>query len=327
MRRRMIGFQRLAVSLSLVFSFGLIAGLEDLRAQDFPNKPINLVIPFAAGGSSDLAARTFVHLSPEVLGQPMIIQLKPGGGGAIGTEFVAQAKPDGYNLLFGHTNCNTILPVAEGRSRGPDDMASVCRINIENNIYFVRSDSPFKTIRDMIDWAKANPGKLSFGNVGTWSVTDFEWKWLEQKAGIKTRIVPYNGGGDALIALLGGHIQVTMISSSSGYPHMRAGKLRPLAICGPYRKSDLPNVPSMKDAGYDTGLEGYWKGVLAPKGTPRPIIERLAAGFKKMTENKQVIDSFEKLGNEFNYQGPDEFAKYWQEDYRIYQEMVKMLKR
>jgi tripartite-type tricarboxylate transporter receptor subunit TctC len=108
---------------------------------------------------------------------------------------------------------------------------------------------------------------------------------------------------------------------------MRAGKLRPLAICGPYRKADLPNVPSMKDAGYDTGLEGYWKGVLAPKGTPRPIIEKLAAGFKKMTENKQVIDSFEKLGNEFNYQGPDEFAKYWQEDYRIYKEMVKMLKQ
>jgi tripartite-type tricarboxylate transporter receptor subunit TctC len=327
MRRRTIGFQQLSVSLSLIFSLCLFAGPEHLPAQDFPNKPINLVIPFAAGGSSDLAARTFVHLSPEVLGQPMIIQLKAGGGGAIGTEFVAQAKPDGYNLLFGHTNCNTILPVAEGRSRGPDDMASVCRINIENNIYFVRSDSPFKTIRDMVDWAKANPGKLSFGNVGTWSVTDFEWKWLEQKAGIKTRIVPYNGGGDALIALLGGHIQVTMISSSSGYPHMRAGKLRPLAICGPYRKADLPNVPSMKDAGYDTGLEGYWKGVLAPKGTPRPIIEKLAAGFKKMIENKQVIDSFEKLGNEFNYQGPDEFAKYWQEDYRIYKEMVRMLKQ
>jgi tripartite-type tricarboxylate transporter receptor subunit TctC len=305
-----------------LFSFSV----STLQAQDFPTKPINLVIPFAAGGSSDLAARTFVHLSPGIFGQPMIIQIKPGGGGAIGTEFVAQAKPDGYNLLFGHTNCNTILPIAEGLSRGPDDLAAVCRINIENNIYFVRADSPFKTIKDMIDWAKANPGKLSFGNVGTWSVTDFEWRWLENKAGIKTRIVPYNGGGDALIALLGGHIQVAMLSSSSGYPHLRAGKLRALAICGPYRKADSPNIPPMKDEGYDTGLEGYWKGVVAPKGTPRPIIEKLAAGFKKMTENKQAIDNFAKLGNDFNYQGPDEFAKYWREDYRIYKEMVKMFK-
>ena len=323
--QRKLRIGKLVFCALLITSVSLFFDFSSLHAMDFPAKPINLVIPFGPGGGSDLAARTFVHLSTEIFGQPMIIQYKPGGGGAIGTEFVAQSKPDGYTLLFGHTSCNTILPLAEGRSKGLDDLATVSRINVENNIYFAQASAPFKTIKEMIAWAKANPGKLSFGNVGVWSVSDFEWKWLEEKAGIKTRIVPYNGGGDALVGLLGGHIQVVMMTSSSGYPHMQTGKLRPLAICGPYPKTD-PKIPSMKDEGYDTGLEGYWKGVLAPKGTPRPIIEKIAAGFKKMTENKQAIDSFAKLGNDFNYQGPDEFYKYWKEDSRVYKEMVRLLK-
>jgi tripartite-type tricarboxylate transporter receptor subunit TctC len=298
-----------------------------LQAQDFPTKPISLVIPFGTGGSSELTARTFIHLSPEVLGQPMIIQIKAGGGGTIGTEFVAQAKPDGYTLLLGHTNCNTILPVAEGRGRGPGEMAPVGRINMENNIYWVRADSPFKTVKDMIDWAKANPAKLSFGNTGTWSNTDFEWRWLEQKTGMTSRNVPYTGGGEAVIGLLGGHIQVAILSSTIGYSHMRAGKLRPLVVSGPKRKAEIPDVPSMKEEGYDTGLEGIWKGVLAPMGTPGPIIDKLALGFKKMTENKQAIANLKQLGDEFNYLGPDGFAKFWREDYQIYKEMAKMVKK
>jgi tripartite-type tricarboxylate transporter receptor subunit TctC len=178
----------------------------------------------------------------------------------------------------------------------------------------------------MIDWAKANPGQLTFGNFGTWSSSDFEWRWLEHKAGIKTRNVPYTGGGPVTIAILGGHIQVGLIGPGSALPHMRAGKLRALAIAGSLRLADLPNIPTMKEEGYDTGLDGVWKGILAPKGTPRPIIEKLAAGFKKMTENKEAIDNFKKLMEEFYYLGPDEFAKYWSENFKIYQDMVKMFK-
>ena len=310
----------------LITSVFLFFDFSSLQAQDFPAKPINLVNQYPPGGSSELLAHTFIHLSTKIFGQPMILQTKPGGGGAIGTEFVYQAKADGYTLLIGHVNCNSVLPAAEGRSRGPDDLDAVCRLNLDNNLYCVRADSPFKTIKDMIDWAKANPGKLTFGNFGTWSLSDFEWRWLEHKAGIKTRNVPYTGGGPVTIALLGGHIQVGTLSSSSAFPHMRAGKLRALAIAGSLRKADIPDIPTLKEEGYDTGLDGVWKGIVAPKGTPRPIIEKLAAGFKKITENKEAIDNLAKLGSEFNYLGPDEFAKYWAENYRIYKEMVKMFK-
>lgn len=321
------GVKQLVFCLFLCVAIVPFFGVSSLKAQDYPTKPINLVIPFGAGGASDVTARAFVHLAPEILGQPMIIQIKPGGGGALGTELVAQSKPDGYNVLMGHTNCNSILPAVEGRSKGPEEMAAVCRINIQNTVYYVRSDSPFKTIKDMIAYAKANPGKLSFGNSGTWSVTDLEWRWLEIKAGMQTRNVPYDGGGPQLIALLGGHIQVAMLATTFSLPHFKAGKLRPLAIQGPKRHPDFPGVPCMKEEGFDTGLDGLWKAVMAPKGTPRPVIEKLSLFFKKISENKQVIESLTKMGDEFNYLGPDDFAKYWRQDYQVYKEMAKMFKK
>ena len=324
-RRSNIG--KLACCLALAMVILPCWGFSVLQAQDYPNKPINLVIPFGAGGASDVTARAFVHLSPEILGQPMIVQLKPGGGGAIGTEFVAQSKPDGYNVLMGHTNCNCILPAIEGRSRGPEDMDAVCRINIQNTVYYVRSDSPFKSIKDVIAYAKANPGKLSFGNSGTWSVTDLEWRWLEIKAGMQTRNVPHDGGGQQLLALLGGHIQVAMLATTFSLPHFKAGKIRPLAIQGPKRHPDFPGVPSMKEEGFDTGLDGLWKAVMVPKGTPKPVIDKLAGFFKQISENKQVIESLKKMGDEFHYLGPDDFAKYWRKDYQVYKDMAKMFKK
>ena len=321
-RIRKLGF--CVLLMAAVFPFW---GLSTLQAQDFPNKPINLIVASAAGGSSDLTGRTFVHLSQEILGQPMILQIRPGGGGAIGTELVYQAKPDGYTLSLAHSNWNSVLPALEGRSRGPDDMESVCRINVQNVIYWVQSSSPFKTMPDVIDYAKANPGKLAFGNSGSWSVTDLMWRWFELKAGLKTRNVTFAGGGETIIALLGGHIQISSIGPPQSLPHYRAGKLRPLAVEAPTRYKGLPNVPTMKELGYNNGLEGLWKAVLAPKGTPRPIIDKLAAGFKKMTEHKQAIDALEQLGEDFEYMGPDEFAKYWREDYAIYKEMATLFKK
>jgi tripartite-type tricarboxylate transporter receptor subunit TctC len=296
-------------------------------AQDYPTKPINLIVPSAPGGQAELMIRTLSPLSQEVLGQPLIIQVRPGGGGAVGIELLHQAKPDGYTLAVGKANWSSILPAIEGRSRGPEDLDAVCRINSAYTFYFVQTSSPIKTIKDMIDYAKANPGKLSFGNSGTWSLVDLEWRWLEAKAGITTRNVTYAGGGESILGLLGGHIQVSAFSPAAGLPHVKAGKLRAIAFSGPKRHPDVPNVPTMIEEGYDNGLDGNWQGIVAPKGIPRPVIEKLAAGFKKMTENKQAIDGINKLGEEFGYMGPDEFSKYWKKDFQIYREMAKMFKR
>lgn len=320
------GVKRMLYGPCVVALFVLM-GYSTLPAQEYPTKPINLIVPSAPGGQAELMIRTLSPLSQETLGQPLIIQARPGGGGAVGVELVNQAKPDGYTLVVGKANWSSILPAIEGRSRGPEDLDAVCRINSAYTFYFVQASSPIKSIKEMIEYAKANPGKLSFGNSGTWSLVDLEWRWLEVKAGITTRNVTYSGGGESILGLLGGHVQVAAFSPAAGLPHYRAGKLRPIGFSGPKRHPDVPNVPTMIEEGYDNGLDGNWQGILAPKGTPRPVIEKLAAGFKKMTENKQAIAGIHKLGEEFGYMGPDEFSKYWRKDFQIYKEMAKMFKK
>jgi len=324
--RRRFAIGRLAIGLVLFASLFFLCGLP-AQAQVFPNKPIELVVASAAGGQADLMSRVFTPHAQEVFGQPLIIQVRPGGGGAVGTELVYQAKPDGYTLLVGKANWSSILPALEGRSRGPEEMDAVCRINSAYVIYFVQDSSPFKTFKDVISYAKANPGTLSFGTAGVWSMIDLEWRWIQMKAGIQTRVVQYSGGGASLLGLLGGHVQVAPFSMGSALPHYKAGKLRPLAISAPKRHVDLPNVPTLIEEGFDTGLDGNWQGIVAPKGTPRPVIEKLAAGFKKITENKQAIEAMKKLGEEYGYMGPDEFAKFWKQDYQIYKDMAKMFKK
>jgi tripartite-type tricarboxylate transporter receptor subunit TctC len=325
--RRRFDIGRLVFGVLLFASLFSFCGVSALQAQDFPNKPITLVIASAAGGQAELMARNLTPLAPEIFGQPLIIQARPGGGGAVGTELVHQAKPDGYTLSMGKANWSSILPALEGRSRGPEDMEAVCRINTAYTFTFVQAGSPFKTFKDLITYAKANPGKLTYGNSGVWSLTDLEWRWIEMKAGIQTRNVAYEGGGASILGLLGGHIQVAAFSPGAGLPHYRAGKLRPLAFSGLRRHPDLPNVPTLIEEGFDMGLDGNWQGILAPKGTPRPVIEKLAAGFKKMTENKQAIAGMMQLAEEFSYMGPDEFAKFWRKDYEIYKDMAKMFKK
>ena len=317
----------LDVCLMTIIGILPLLGLPGLHAQEFPTKPIDLNIPFGAGGSSDLTARAMLGTAPEYLGQPVMIHLKPGGGGAIASEGVAQAKPDGYTLLFGHTNSNTVLPIMEGRSRGPADFAPVCHINTTYGFLIAQPNAPFKTFKEMIEWAKTNPGQLTFGNLGTWSLVDFMWKQIEQHYGIKTRSVTYDGGGQAVIGILGGHVLVSHGAPTTLIPQIKAGKLRALAFSAPRRHPDLPDIPSATEAGYGFASVGSWKGILAPKGTPRPVIDKLALGFKKMTENKQAIATLHKMGDEFEYMGPDDFEKFLRVDFQKFQEVVKIFKK
>jgi tripartite-type tricarboxylate transporter receptor subunit TctC len=314
--------------LWLIFSALPWMGFESLHAQTYPAKPINVVIPLGAGGQNDLLMRMLAPFAPEYFGQPFVIRIVTGGAGAIGSNEVAQSKPDGYTLLSGHANCNTVLPAVEGRGKGPDDLTPIARIWTGFAAYWVQTDAPWKTLKELIAWAKANPGKLVYGNAGTWSANDFSWRWLEMNAGFTSRNVPYDGGAEATIALLGGHVQAARLASGHSFPHWRAGKIRPLAIAGSERIPEMPDVPSLLELGYDMkGLGASWIGVFAPKGTPRPMIDRLAAGFKKITENKKAITAVKTMGADFSYLGPDEFAKEWREEFLAYKELAKIFKK
>lgn len=327
MRKRTENGKITLCSFSIFIAF-LIPGAGSLYAQNFPTKPITIVIPFGPGGQSDLIMRMMSPFAPAALGQPMVLRSEAGGAGAIASNEVAQSKPDGYTLLSGHANCNSVLPAVTGRSKGPGELEPVCRITSFYAVYFVRADAPWKNFKEVIAWAKANPGQFVFGNAGTWSSNDLSWRWLEVKAGFTSRNVPYDGGAELTTALLGGHTSMSRLSYGPTIQLWRAGKIRPLAIEGSERLPDMPEVPSMVELGYDMkGLGSAWVGIFAPKGTPRPVVDKLALGFRKIMENKQAVEGMKKLGNNFAYEGPVEFGKSWAEEFAQYKELVKIFKK
>jgi tripartite-type tricarboxylate transporter receptor subunit TctC len=305
----------------------LVTALDLPGAQhDFPSKPIRLVIPFTAGGASDLTARTFVDLAPTYLGQPIVIQIRPGGGGAIGSELVSRAAPDGYTLLFGHTNSNSLLPAIEGRSRGPQDLRAVCRVSVTASMFVASPDAPFRDLRELIVWAGANPGKLAVSVPGPWSAVGLTWKQMERTLGLELRIVSFDGGSDALVALLGGHVHASLLALPQTRGHIRAGKLRALAWAGTARHASFPDVPTAAEQGYPHTLTVF-KGVMAPRGTPDAIVERLAEGFKAMVETTRVQEDLRHLGDDVRYLGPHEFASYWQSEYDRFRTLQPLWRR
>jgi tripartite-type tricarboxylate transporter receptor subunit TctC len=320
----------LVVSLVSFFTYvcsdGALAQTAKGGEKEFPTKPVTLIIPLGAGGSHDMTGRAITSVAVNYLGQPIIIQLKPGGGGAIGAEIVAKSPPDGYTLLFGGPGGNTTLPAIEGRSKGPDELAAICRINYSPIIIACRSDMPFKTFKEMLAYAKANPDKLIFANTGPWGAADLPWKMIVKQTGIKAKNVPYDGGGPALLAVLGGHADIIGGLISYVYPNVKSGKLRALAVLDYKRDEKLPDVPTAKEEGVDV-VNLMWRGVLAPKNTPRPVIEKLAHAFKQMTEDKTVVSMIHQLGDEIQYLGPEEFTKVWREEFESQKELGKYLKK
>lgn len=304
----------------------VLAWAPVLAAEDYPTKAVTLVIPVGAGGSHDLTARAMVSVIPQYLGQPVIIQLRPGGGGAIGSQQVTSAKPDGYTVLFGGPGWSTALPAIEGRSAGPESLVAVARVNYSPVVFIARTDAPFKTLKEMVEWAKANPGKLIHGHTGPWGAGDLPMKQMMKEFGFQAQIVPHDGGGPALLAILGGHIHTTIALTAQSLPHIKAGKLHAIGVLDTKRHPDLPDVPTSVEQGINVTYT-IWRAVLAPKGTPRPAVERLADAIKKTTEDKSFQALIKQLGDEPGYAGPDEFAKEWQKEYDLHKEIAKVFKR
>jgi len=312
--------------LCILFFFFSMFSLQNVLAQEYPTKPITLLVPFGPGGDSDLSGRVLSSVAVEYLGQPLLIQLKPGGQGIIGTDLAAKAPPDGYMLLAAGSGWNSALPAIEGRSKGPDDMEAVCRINYNSTLLGVRPDSPFKTFKQLLEWVKANPGKLLTGVGGPYTPNETFWRYLMKQAGTSVRIVSFDGGAQMVLAALGGHIDVTGGTPQMLSPHIKAGKLKPLLYLDKERFQEYPDVPTAMEEGIQiTCLQ--WRGIVAPKGTPRPVIAKLGTALKKMTEDPSVKAMMEKTGQGIQFLGPDEFAKFWRADYEVYKELKSLFKK
>jgi len=324
---------RHVIRTSLVFAFVLLISFLSapfVLAAEYPGKPITLLVPSGPGSATDILMRAVTSVAPDYLGQPIIVRLVPGGGGAIGSDQAAKAPADGYTLLAGSSAWSTGLPAIEGRSKGIDDFVPVCRINYSPTILIARPNAPFKTFKEMMEWIKANPGKLTAANPGPWTPPDVVWKYLMKVTGTSFKSVPFQGGGDALVALLGGHVDAATAIPSMAMPYKGTGKFTFLLFLDEKRHPDFPDMPTSIEEGLDRGMitmGSAWRGILVPKGTPVPIVESLAAAFKKMTEDKSVQSILQQAGEKIYFLGPEEFRKVWQSEYDGYRELGKLYKK
>jgi tripartite-type tricarboxylate transporter receptor subunit TctC len=290
-------------------------------AQEYPTKPVELVIPFGPGGSHDLTARALVSVAPPYLGQPLVVVLRPGGGGAVGSQVVTRARPDGYTLLLGGSGPNTIFSLVQKAPIGPDHFVPVARINYSPSVFAVRADAPWKSFRELVEYAKQNPGKLNFANTGPWGAGDFPMRMVARSTGIQYNNIPHDGGGPALLALLGGHADASFQFSAQLLPHIGAGKIRALAVTDTKRIPQLASVPTLQEEGVDVVFT-MWRSVVAPKGTPPAVVAKLEAALRQMTEDKSFQALIKQLGDEIHFQGAKEFEATWRQEHDVFAKVV-----
>lgn len=295
----------LGVSLLLTACVG---GGDKKAAVKFPTKPINLVVPYAAGGSSDLSARPYADAMAGIIGQPMVVVNKPGAGGAIGAADVARQKPDGYNLLGASIGNVTIAPFTANVGYDNNSFTPIAQMTDIPLCIAVPADSPIKDLKGFVEYAKANPGKIRYGNPGAGNIQHVTMEGWAKKVGIKLTPMPFEGANPAIAALLGKHVEATCTGVTEAAPHVKSGALRVLGVTSAKRIEMMPNAPTFKEQGFDTEA-GVWYGVIGPKGMDPAVVKVLAEGLKKAYEDKKTQDAWAKLFLIPAYLGPEDFAK------------------
>ncbi|MBR0650852.1 tripartite tricarboxylate transporter substrate binding protein [Roseomonas terrae] len=272
--------------------------LPALARDDWPTRPIRLIIPFPPGGSSDLAARLMADRLGAKLGQPVVCDNRPGASGIIGTEAVVRSAPDGYTLLYasvGNAAINYPLYGARLPYR-PSDLTGVGLIAAAPNLIVVRSDSPFRTLGDLVAFARANPDKLNFGTTGLGSSVQMTGALLAASTGIEVTTVNYRGGGQVVQELIAGTIDYAADGITASAGHIRDGLLRGLAVTQQERSAALPDVPTTVEAGFPEVLATAWFSILAPAATPRAIVDRVGAEMQAALEEPTVQERLASLG-------------------------------
>jgi tripartite-type tricarboxylate transporter receptor subunit TctC len=275
-------------------------------ADTFPSKPIQVVVPVAAGGGTDLLARTLGQKVSEVLGQPLVIDNKLGAGGNIGVEYVARAKPDGYTLLISPGTIATNIAVY--RKQPYDlikDFQTVTLIGQTGVVLVVHPSMKVNSLQEFVELAKKSPGELNFGTAGMGSPQQLHTEFFNQLAGIRTNHIPYKGQSQAMTDLVGGQLNFMFSPLQNALPYIQQGKIRAIAVAMPKRSPKLPNIPTLNELGYKDVDLSNWFAVYAPAHTPPAVIQKINAAFVKVGKSQEMRDKFEQLGFESFFTTPD----------------------
>jgi tripartite-type tricarboxylate transporter receptor subunit TctC len=294
----------------LVFCMVLTAcssGTTGAKATNYPSKPINVIVPFAAGDTSDLSARTYGEAVGIILGQPLVINNKPGAGGSVGGTEVARAKGDGYTLLTATFGMITVSPYLSNIAYTHESFKPVAQMADTPLVVAVKKDSGLKDMKSLVEFAKSNPGKVKYGTPGSGTIQHLTMEGFAKAQGIKLTNIPFEGGNRAVAALLGGHVDFIVVGSSMVTGQYKAGEIRLLGVTAEKRLEFLPDVMTFKEQGHDV-VAGVWFGILAPNSTPDDVVKKLSAAYKQASEDPKVLDALKKLTVVPAYLGTDEFS-------------------
>lgn len=301
----------------------LLAG--SAAAQAFPDKPIKLIVPYAPGGGTDISARAIAKHVSEGLKQPVVIENRPGAGTTLGTAAVAKAPADGYTLIYGSVT-HTIAPALYGDRLQYDavkDFTPITQIATFPFVVVARPSLNVSTVKELVAAAKAKPGKLNYASVGNGTGTHLSGEMFKQLSGADIVHVPYNGSGPALVALLGGQVDIAISDTPPAMQHIKAGTLRPLAVTTAKRASALADVPTLAEAGVPGFEFTSWWGVIGPAGIPAPVVKRLNEEFAKALQQPDVKAALASFAADPVGSAPDDFARVIRSEVAKYDKVVK----
>jgi tripartite-type tricarboxylate transporter receptor subunit TctC len=283
----------------------------------YPSKPVTMIVPFPPGGVADIVGRPLAAQMEKWLKQPVVVTNRTGAGGAVGMAAVAKSAPDGYTILMGLSSIS-IFPVSDrimGRTPAYEmkDFAPIALITADPTVLVVSADSPWKTLQEFVASAKAYPGKINYSSSGVYGTLHVAMEIFAHAAGIKLFHVPYQGGGPAVTALLGGQVHALASGPAAAIGQIKAGKMRALASWSTERLPLLPEIPTFKELGYDA--EFYiWSGVFAPAATPAPVIDRLRIAVREAATSAEFKSTMEKVSTPVSYLDAPAFRSYWERD-------------
>lgn len=323
------GMLRWAAALTII-GILMIIFVSPVLADTYPSKPLILIVPYSPGGGTDVAARVIAKFVEQYLGQPVVVENKPGASGQVGWSAFAKAKPDGYTIGF--VNSPSILLLKALREDVPfkiSDFVPIANIQLDPAVIVVHPDSPFKTMNDFIEYAKKNPGKLNLGGDGPQSNYHLQAVVMEKQLGIKTNFVSYSGSGPTVTAILGNQLDAAIPSISSAAQHIEAKRMRALALIDREKFASLPSIPLIKEAvGVDVSPIGAsMRGIAVPKGVSEDKIKFLEEAFAKLMKDPKFLEKANEMGVPLRYMNGKQFTEALDRDDKELADYVSLLKK